>query len=99
MVFLNLLSVRRRWWRGKEVFVSTMFGAVAPTDPLAVDGKTLRGARTAEGDAPHLLSCFTHQSQEVWAELAVGEKTNEIPFDAHPPRAVRLLLGSLLTLK
>jgi hypothetical protein len=20
MVFLNLLSVRRRWWRGKEVF-------------------------------------------------------------------------------
>lgn len=49
------------------------------TDPLAVDGKTVRGARTAEGHAPHLLSCFTHQSQEVWAELEVGEKTNEIP--------------------
>jgi predicted transposase YbfD/YdcC len=49
------------------------------TDPLAVDGKTVRGARTEERDAPHLLSCFTHQSQEVWAELAVGEKTNEIP--------------------
>jgi predicted transposase YbfD/YdcC len=49
------------------------------TDPLAVDGKTVRGARTAERDAPHLLSCFTHQSKEVWAELAVGEKTNEIP--------------------
>lgn len=49
------------------------------TDPLAVDGKTVRGARTAEGDAPHLLSCFTHQSKEVWAQLAVGEKTNEIP--------------------
>ena len=49
------------------------------TDPLAVDGKTVRGARTAERDAPHLLSCFTHQSQEVWAQLAVGEKTNEIP--------------------
>jgi predicted transposase YbfD/YdcC len=39
----------------------------------------VRGARTAEHDTPHLLSCFTHQSQEVWAELAVGEKTNEIP--------------------
>jgi predicted transposase YbfD/YdcC len=51
----------------------------SPTDPLAVDGKIVRGARTAERDAPHLLSCFTHQSQEVWAELAVGEKTNEIP--------------------
>jgi predicted transposase YbfD/YdcC len=49
------------------------------TDPLAVDGKTVRGARTAERDAPHLLSCFTHHSQEVWAQLEVGEKTNEIP--------------------
>jgi predicted transposase YbfD/YdcC len=48
-------------------------------DPLAVDGKTVRGARTEERDAPHLLSCFTHHSKEVWAELAVGEKTNEIP--------------------
>ena len=51
----------------------------SPTDPLAVDGKTVRGARTAERDAPHLLSCFTHHSKEVWAQLAVGEKTNEIP--------------------
>lgn len=51
----------------------------SPTEPLAVDGKTVRGARTAQAEAPHLLSCFTHQSQEVWAEVAVGEKTNEIP--------------------
>jgi hypothetical protein len=51
----------------------------SPTDPLVIDGKTVRGARTAEQDAPHLLSCFTHQSQAVWAELALGEKTNEIP--------------------
>lgn len=50
-----------------------------PTDPLAVDGKTVRGARTEEQSAPHLLACFTHQSKEVWAELAVDEKTNEIP--------------------
>jgi len=49
------------------------------TDPLAVDGKTVRGARTIEGEAPHLLSCFTHHSKEVWAQRAVGEKTNEIP--------------------
>jgi predicted transposase YbfD/YdcC len=39
----------------------------------------VRGARKAERDAPHLLSCFTHQSKEVWAQVAVGEKTNEIP--------------------
>jgi predicted transposase YbfD/YdcC len=60
----------------------------SPTDPLAVDGKTVRGARTAERDAPHLLSCFTHHSQEVWAQLAVGEQTNEIP-------AARKLLPTL----
>jgi predicted transposase YbfD/YdcC len=68
--------------QGFEQILSTWVRATSqasPTDPLAVDGKTVRGARTAEGDAPHLLSCFTHQSQEVWAELAVGEKTNEIP--------------------
>jgi predicted transposase YbfD/YdcC len=53
--------------------------SASATDPLAVDGKTVRGARTAQGEAPHLLSCFTHQSKEVWAQLAVGEKTNQIP--------------------
>lgn len=51
----------------------------ASTDPIAVDGKTVRGARTGERGAPHLLSCFTHHSKEVWGELEVGEKTNEIP--------------------
>ncbi len=65
-----------------EQVISTWVWATSqasPTDPLAVDGKTVRGARATERDAPHLLSCFTHQSQEVWAEVAVGEKTNEIP--------------------
>jgi predicted transposase YbfD/YdcC len=65
-----------------EHILSTWIRATSqatPTDPIAVDGKTVRGARTDEVDAPHLLSCFTHQSKEVWAQLAVGEKTNEIP--------------------
>ena len=65
-----------------EQILSTWIRATShatPTDPIAVDGKTVRGARTDEEDAPHLLSCFTHQSKEVWAQLAVGEKTNEIP--------------------
>lgn len=50
-----------------------------PTDPIAFDGKTVRGARTAEQKAPHLLSFYTHESQEVWLEATVDEKTNEIP--------------------
>jgi predicted transposase YbfD/YdcC len=50
-----------------------------PDDPIALDGKTVRGARTAEGVAPHLLSFRTHHSQETLLQVAVSEKTNEIP--------------------
>jgi predicted transposase YbfD/YdcC len=49
-------------------------------DPIALDGKTVRGARTAEENAPHLLSFRTHQSQETLLQVAVSEKTNEIPI-------------------
>ena len=38
-------------------------------DPIALDGKTVRGARTAEGIAPHLLSFCTHDSQETLFEV------------------------------
>lgn len=51
----------------------------APEDPIALDGKTVRGARTDEQAAPHLLSFRTHQSQETLFQVAVSEKTNEIP--------------------
>jgi predicted transposase YbfD/YdcC len=48
-------------------------------DPIALDGKTVRGARTDQQAAPHLLSFRTHQSQETLLQVAVSEKTNEIP--------------------
>ncbi len=48
-------------------------------DPIALDGKTVRGARTDEHAAPHLLSFRTHHSQETLLQVAVSEKTNEIP--------------------
>jgi predicted transposase YbfD/YdcC len=52
----------------------------APADePIALDGKTLRGARTDEQVGPHLLSLCTHQSQETLFQVRVSEKTNEIP--------------------
>jgi predicted transposase YbfD/YdcC len=51
----------------------------AEDEPIALDGKTLRGARTTEGTAPHLLSFCTHHSQETLFEVRVSEKTNEIP--------------------
>jgi hypothetical protein len=46
---------------------------------LAVDGKTLRGGYDANKPAPHLLSAILHQEAVVLGQLAVNDKTNEIP--------------------
>jgi len=49
--------------------------------PLAValDGKTLRGARGPEGQAVHLLSAVLHGQGLVVAQREVSDKSNEIP--------------------
>ncbi len=51
-----------------------------PDDPIALDGKTVRGAGKDEQPAPHLLSFRTHHSQETLLQVAVSQKTNEIPI-------------------
>ena len=51
----------------------------APDEPLALDSKTLRGARTGTESAPHLLAFCTQQSHETVLQVAFDEKTNEIP--------------------
>ena len=51
----------------------------AADEPLALDGKTVRGARSGEQVAPHLLAFCTHHSQETLWQVRVDEKTNEIP--------------------
>ncbi|EFH83823.1 ISAs1 family transposase [Ktedonobacter racemifer] len=48
-------------------------------DPIALDGKTVRGGRSDKHSAPHLLSFRAHHSQETLLQVAVSEKTNEIP--------------------
>ena len=48
-------------------------------DPIAVDGKTLRGARQDDGTAIHLLSAFLHQMGTTVGQVNVPRKTNEIP--------------------
>ena len=50
-----------------------------------LDGKTLRGARRAGAGAAHLVSVFAHHARLVLGQLAVAEKSNEIP-------CVRMLL-------
>ncbi len=46
---------------------------------LAIDGKTLRGGHDAQKPAPHLLSAILHQQAVVLGQIAVDDKSNEIP--------------------
>lgn len=49
-------------------------------EPIALDGKSVRGAVKGEQKAPHLLSFCTHHTQEILVQVRVDEKTNEIPI-------------------
>jgi hypothetical protein len=46
---------------------------------VAVDGKTVRRGHKAGQPPPHLLSAILHQEAVVIGQIAVHEKTNEIP--------------------
>jgi len=47
---------------------------------VAIDGKTLRGSRKQGAPAAHLLSAVGHRLGLTLAQVAVDEKTNEIPL-------------------
>ncbi|AGC64085.1 transposase for IS2404 [Mycobacterium liflandii 128FXT] len=47
--------------------------------PIALDGKMLRGALRAKATATHLVSVFAYRARLVLGQLAVAEKSNEIP--------------------
>jgi predicted transposase YbfD/YdcC len=46
---------------------------------IAIDGKTIRGARTATAAAPHLVAAYDHGSGAILGQLATAAKSNEIP--------------------
>ena len=52
---------------------------VRDREPLAFDGKVVRGAGTADQPAPHVLSVSTHTTQETLVQVRVADKTNAIP--------------------
>ena len=62
---------------------------------IAVDGKTLRGARRADGRQVHLLSALDTSTGIVLAQVTVDTKSNEIPAFAPLLDAVEEVLGSL----
>ncbi|MEW2467968.1 ISAs1 family transposase [Streptomyces sp. NPDC046994] len=51
---------------------------VAVRRVIAIDGKTVRGARDADASAPHLVAALAHGSGAVLGQVAVREKSNEI---------------------
>ena len=53
---------------------------------IAIDGKTVRGAKDKDGKAPHLVAALAHGIGAVLGQVAVEEKSNEIP-------AVRISTG------
>ena len=58
---------------------------------IAIDGKTVRGAKNKNGKAPHLVAALAHGIGAVLGQVAVEEKSNEI-------RAVRELLKAFTDL-
>jgi predicted transposase YbfD/YdcC len=67
--------------------LSVLFGAwamarwtvVEGRKVVAIDGKTVRGAKNGPNGAPHLVAALTHGSGMVVGQVQVGAKTNEIP--------------------
>ncbi len=73
---------------------------IAPRRPryrkvIAIDGKTLRGARRADGGQVHLLSALDTSTGIVLAQITVNAKSNEIPAFAPLLDAIEQVLGSL----
>ena len=64
---------------------------------IAVDGKTVRGAKSRSGKAPHLVAALAHGIGAVLGQVAVDEKSNEIPAVRELLKAFADLAGAVLT--
>ena len=60
-------------------YMWTRTGVVADRRVIAIDGKTVRGARTATTTAPHLVCALDHGTGTVLGQVATAAKSNEIP--------------------
>jgi hypothetical protein len=69
-------------------WLSQQSGFEALTAAIAIDGKTVRGSHDGDHKAIHLFSAFLHEQAITVAQVAVSEKTNEIP-------ALKDLLGPM----
>jgi predicted transposase YbfD/YdcC len=61
------------------VLAWTRTGHIQGRRVIAIDGKTVRGARTPTASAPHLIAALDHATGVVLGQNAVAAKSNEIP--------------------
>jgi predicted transposase YbfD/YdcC len=65
---------------------------------IAIDGKTVRGAKNKAAGAPHLVAALAHGIGAVLGQVAVEEKSNEIPAVRELLKAFADLAGAVLTI-
>jgi predicted transposase YbfD/YdcC len=65
---------------------------------IAIDGKTVRGAKSKKGKAPHLVAALAHGIGAVLGQVAVDEKSNEIPAVRELLKAFAGLAGAVITI-
>jgi predicted transposase YbfD/YdcC len=65
---------------------------------IAIDGKTVRGARNKEGKAPHLVAALAHGIGAVLGQVAVNAESNEIPAVRDLLKAFASLAGAVITI-
>jgi predicted transposase YbfD/YdcC len=60
-------------------WMRTRVGLLAGRHVIAIDGKTVRGAKAAGSIAPHLVAALDHTVGVVLGQVQVALKSNEIP--------------------
>ena len=65
---------------------------------IAIDGKTVRGAKNKGGKAPHLVAALAHGIGAVLGQVAVDEKSNEIPAVRDLLKASASLASAVVTI-
>ena len=58
-------------------WLCTRTGTINGRTVIAVDGKTMRGARTSKDPAPHLLAALDHATGAVLTQERVASKSNQ----------------------
>ena len=65
---------------------------------IAIDGKTVRGAKNKDGKAPHLVAALAHGIGAVLGQVAVDEKSNEIPAVRDLLKAFASIASAVITI-